>query len=217
MLSIFRPGNEEALKRRIEIIAVVLIALSTVFSSWCVYESARWSGHQSFELSRANGLRSESVRATDIATSSAIYDSELFIAWVNAVATNQTKEAAFLRSRFRPEFQPAFDAWLASATPDNPIPPGTPFARPEYETIRNPAAVSLRDQAEVAVAAAQDYSQTSDDYVLNTVLFALVLFLEGISTRWKSVRIQVGMLGLASVIFLAGIWLMVRLPVSFAY
>ncbi|MDD1720002.1 MAG: hypothetical protein LUQ25_08085 [Methanoregulaceae archaeon] len=216
MSRFFRPENEEALKRRLEVFAVVLIALSTVLSSWCVYEAARWGGHQSLELSNANAYRSESVRATDVTTAYVIVDTQLFLSWVDAVGSNRTAEAAFIRERFRPEFVPALEAWLGTARPGEIIPDGTPFDMPQYQVMEDSNSTRLREQAEAAVQAAQDYAQISDNYVLNTVMFAMVLFLEGISTRWKSSKIQVSMLVLAAGIFLVAVRLMLLLPISFA-
>lgn len=133
------------------------------------------------------------------------------------MSANQTARATFIRDRFRPEFRPAFEAWLATAGPGKPIPDGTPFGIDEYNVTEDSASIRLREQADAAVQAAQDYAQISDDYVLNTVMFALVLFLEGISTRWKSTKIQVAMVVLASGIFLVALRLVILLPVSFAF
>ena len=66
-----------------------------------------------------------------LAGQQAIIDVQTFLAWTDAVASADTKLAVFLRTRFRPEFLVAFDAWLgrppgATVSTDE-IPPGTPF------------------------------------------------------------------------------------------
>ena len=209
--------NNKLLKKRIEVVAVVLIALATISSAWCVYEAARWSGHQAFELSSASALRAESVRTTTIANTHAIYDTNLFLAWLDASSSNQTIKAEYIKSRFSKDFQPAFNAWVASAGPDNPIPPGTPLDLPEYQLTESQNIIKYVNDSEAAVLRARDYNQNSDNYVLNTVFFALVLFLAGISTRWESLTVQKALLALATAIYLVAFGILLTQPVSFAF
>ena len=44
----------------------------------------------------------------------------MFFQWVNATATGDAELADFYTDRFRPEFRPAFDAWLATDPLDRP-------------------------------------------------------------------------------------------------
>jgi len=208
---------KKSTQRHIEIIAVVIIALATISSAWCVYEAAIWSGKQTFTLNEASALRAESVRVTTMANTHALYDMNLFQAWLEASSQNQTIKAEFYRSRFTKDFQPAFNAWIASVGPDTPVPADTPFDRPEYQLSESRAINQYMNDSEAAIDRARGYNQISDNYVLNTVLFALVLFLAGISTRWKSKEIEKGLLVLAIVIFIMAFGMMLTQPVSFTY
>ena len=38
----------------------------------------------------------------------------MFFQWVNATETDEGALADFYEARFRPDFRPAFDAWLAT-------------------------------------------------------------------------------------------------------
>ncbi len=69
-----------------------------------------------------------------------------FIAWADADQRGDTKLADFYVDRFRPEFQPAFDAWLATQPLTNPTLRPTPFAMDEYQ-------VASKDEAEKLDAA----------------------------------------------------------------
>ena len=65
-------------------------------------------------------------------------------------------EAKFLRERFREEFRPAFEAWIAKANTTNPIPPGTPFELPEYTLAKYTESASLEEKATAAFNEGKD-------------------------------------------------------------
>jgi hypothetical protein len=46
-----------------------------------------------------------------------------FTQWVDAYARNETQLADFYRQRFRPEFKPAVEAWIATRPLQNPQAP----------------------------------------------------------------------------------------------
>ena len=60
-------------------------------------------------------------------------DVALFTQWVDAYARDETELAAFYRKRFRAEFQPAFDAWVATKPRTNPRAPLSPFVMPRVQ------------------------------------------------------------------------------------
>ena len=70
-----------------------------------------------------SSTRAGQLTQVDIAT---------FIQWVDADVKNDEKLARFYRKRFRPEFPPAFAAWIATKPKTNPKAPLTPFAMPQY-------------------------------------------------------------------------------------
>jgi len=204
------------LDNKVEIIAAILLALATICSAWCVYEATRWNGVQSVEQATSNALRSESVRQTNIALTLAQVDVELFTDWVTAVANNETQLAEFTRDRFRPEFVPAFEAWLAQV-PSGEIPPGTPFTLPEYQLATQVESERLLDQALNATQASREANQIGDNFILTTVLFASVLFLAGIQSKLKSTRTRLGLLIVAVGIFIVGFIILLSLPVNVGF
>ena len=60
-------------------------------------------------------------------------DVALFTQWVDAYVREETELADFYRGRFRDEFKPAFQAWVATEPRTNPDAPLSPFAMPEYK------------------------------------------------------------------------------------
>jgi hypothetical protein len=110
------PAAEKA--DGVELAATVLLALATVATAWSGYQASRWNGEQAKAFSRANAARIESTRASSLANSQAQIDVATFIQWVDAYAQEETELADFYFERFREEFRPAVDAWIATRPPD---------------------------------------------------------------------------------------------------
>jgi hypothetical protein len=186
-----------------EIIATVLLALATLATAWSGYQSARWGGVQSTKFSQAGALRTESTRASTTAGQLMQIDVGLFTNWINAYALDNQPLIEFYQQRFRPEFVVAFEAWLATDPKNNPDAPKSPFAMPEYVVSYQQESERLEQEASKTFEVGSAANQTSDDYVLNTVILASVLFLAGMQSRIKSVpaRMIIVILGLCILAF----------------
>jgi hypothetical protein len=204
------------ISHRMEVFAVVILSVATVCSAWSAYEATRWSGDQAINGARASALRTESTRLSNEANIQTAVDIQVFTAWVTAVSEKNAERAEFLRARFRNEFKPAFDAWLASAPPGT-IPDGTPFMLPEYRLVAAEEASALLKQAEVAQARAADANQISDNFVLTTVLFATVLFFAGIASRMQTVAIRRAVLFIALGIWAVAVVILFTLPQNIGF
>jgi type II secretory pathway pseudopilin PulG len=168
---------------RIEIVATVLLAVAAVATAWSSYQATRWNGEQTKASSRANALRIEAARAAGLAQNQTQVDIATFIQWVDATATDDTELEQFYGDRFRADFRPAFDAWLATDPLTNPDAPPTPFAMPEYQLQATAEAERLDAESEVTSAAVHRNIQRAGNYVLAVVLFAVALFFAGMSTK----------------------------------
>ena len=111
---------------RVEVIATVLLAVATVATAWSGYQSTRWNGEQAKAGGRANALRIESAKAAGLANTQTSIDVATFTQWTDAYALHQTELADFYFRRFRAEFRPAVDAWVATKPLKNPSAPLTP-------------------------------------------------------------------------------------------
>jgi hypothetical protein len=213
------PTIDRPRDRWVELVAAVLLALATVMSAWSAYQATRWSGIQATAFSRASTLRTESVRASTSGGQQVSIDVQTFLAWVGAVSQGDEREADFLRGRFRSEFRPAFETWIA-LDPDGPggeIPSGTPFDLPSYQVADLVKADGLERQAAASFEEAREANQTGDNFVLTAVLFASVLFFAGIGTKWRSFRLRVSSLALGGVMFTSGTIVVFSLPQSVGF
>jgi hypothetical protein len=195
-------------RNRLELVAAVLLALATVATAWSGYQSTRWNGEQSKAAARANALRIDSAKAAGLANTQTEIDVATFTQWVDAYAQKQTQLTDFYFARFRKEFKPAVNAWIATRPLKNPNAPLTPFAMPQYTLAARADAERLDAEAEAYAAQARRNIQRASNYVLGVVLFASALFFAGLSTKLTSPRIRVAMLGLGCAVFLlTAIWI----------
>jgi hypothetical protein len=205
------PGRFD---RRVELATTVLLAVAAVATAWAAYQSARWHGEQAKGQSASIAARVESTRAAAEANRQAQIDVALFTQWVDAFARDETELAGFYRKRFRPEFQPAFRAWVATRPRTNPDAPLSPFAMPQYKLATIAQADRLEAQAAAASESVGQYIQRADNYSLTVVLFAASLFFAGISTRLPSSTSRIVILGLGYALFLGSLIWIATFPVS---
>ena len=203
--------------QKMDIIFVILLLIATLSTAFCVYQATRWNGIQAIDFGESSKYRTESIRATTAANTQVIIDVQLFTSWVDAVGKEDLIEAKFIKERFREEFKPAFEAWIAKSNTTNPIPPGTPFELPEYNLEKYNESASLEQKATAAFNEGKDANTNGDLYISNTVLFAIVLFFCGIYTRWDSMKIRQGILVVTLVIFTYAIYSLISLLVRIGY
>ena len=198
----------------IDIVATVLLALATVATAWSGYQASRWNGEQAKSFSRANAARIESTRASGLADAQTQIDVATFSQWVNAYAGGEAELAAFYKRRFRAEFAPAVNAWIATRPLRNADAPLTPFAMPQYRLAARAEAARLQDDAEALSAKARADVQRATNYVLAVVLFAATLFFSGMSAKLPSPRIRLALLAMGIVVFTGAVVWIATFPVS---
>ena len=218
------------LNSKIESIASIVLAIAVVLTAWAAFQAGKWGGEQSIQFSVAGASRTESTRADTRGGQLAQIDVSMYTDFVAAYlddidtgaiqpydGTTFTPTAgtlsAFLYNRFRDEFRPAMDAWLATDPAGNPDAPTTPFVMDEYNVAEFAEAERLVQLADQAAVDARAANQNGDNYVLTAVLFATVLFFSGIASklenRWN--RHFVNLVGIVGVV--AGAIILIRLPV----
>ena len=201
---------------RIELAAALLLALAAVTTAWSSYQATRWNGEQAKTASTVNKTRIEAARAADLATSQTQVDIATFVQWVDAYAQEQAELASFYRERFRAEFKPAFEAWLATKPLQMAGAPPTPFAMPQYRLEADAEADRLDAEADRLAAEVRQSIQRSSNYVLGVVLCAVALFFAGISTKLTSRELRTGMVVLGWAVFAGALAWIATSPVSIA-
>jgi hypothetical protein len=218
---------------RIEFLATVLMAIAAIMTAWAAFQSTKWSGEQADNYSRAATARTESVRATTLTNRQVAIDVEVFLQWLQAFRDDTDSGAiaplsgggsdyeptsgtlsGFLATRFRDEFRPAFDAWIATDPVTNPDSAETPFQHIEYSLASEQESQRLAEEAEVYTLIARSANERGDNYVLLTVLFAIGLFFAGVSGKLDRVTNSAIALCLSVVVVVAAAIVMVTYPVE---
>jgi hypothetical protein len=198
----------------LELLAIVLLGLTTLATAWSGYQAARWSGEQSQNFARASTMRIKSQAQSTLAGQLRIDDLVLFNSWLDAREGGDRELAAIYRRRFRPDFVPAFDAWIAQQpfTSRNAVP--GPLYMTEYRLPETTRAAAFDARADALYQAGTAAKTNDDRYILSTLFFAAVLFFAGISLRldWRPLRL--GVLAMAAVVLLGGVVYLATLPVA---
>ena len=216
-VAVSQPSEDVGRRRPwVEVVSTVLLALAAVATAWSSYQANRWNGEQAKAFSRGNALRIEASRAAGLAESQTEVDVATFIQWVDATATDEAELAEFYLDRFRAEFRPAFDAWMATDPFTDPEAPPTPFAMDDYRLEATAEAERLDAAAEESSAIARRNVQRSANYVLAVVLFAVALFFAGMSTKVPSPGARVAMVIMGCIVFLGAAAWIASFPISFA-
>ena len=134
---------------RVELLATIVMSLAAIFTAWAAFQSAKWSGEQATAFSKAGAARTESTRFDTRAGQLIAIDVNVFTAFAAAINDDRNEGliefgpgipyrpldgtlSGFWYERVRPEFRPAFDAWLELFANDRDNAPPTPFAMEEY-------------------------------------------------------------------------------------
>jgi hypothetical protein len=202
------------MSKRVEVVATTLLAVTAVATAWSGYQATRWNGEQAKAASRTNAIRIDAARAQGLAQAQTQVDVATFTQWVDAYARDETELAGFYFTRFRAEFKPAVEAWLATKPLKNPAAPLTPFAMPQYKLAATAEVDRLDAEAEASAAQVRRNIQRASNYVLAVVLFSVALFFAGMSTRLTDMRLRTVTVGVGCVVFLGTLVWIATSPVS---
>jgi hypothetical protein len=200
----------------VEIGATVLLAVAAVATAWSSYQATRWNGEQAKTSASVNKTRIEAARAAGLANAQQQVDVATFMQWVDSYARGEAKLVSFYQERFRAEFRPAFNAWIATKPLKTEGAPLTPFAMPQYRLAARAEADRLDATAEELSAQVRQNIQRGSNYVLGVVLFAVALFFAGMSTKLTALGLRKAVLVVGFILFVGTVVWIATFPVSIA-
>ncbi len=205
--------SQQRTDRRFEVVTAIMLGVVAVATAWSGYQATRWAGEQSTKYAQASALRVVSTRDSTLAGQLRLYDFIIVNNWLNAYTQGNTKLANIYVRRFRSEFRPTFEAWLALDPLNNPNAPPGPLFMPQYKVGLSETADQLEARAAKTFVEGQAAKEQGDAYVLNTVFLAVVLFLTAIAENFKWNTIRAVILVVALVMLLFGIYHLVIYPI----
>ena len=134
-------------------------------------------------------------------------------AWRRWLSTEGNAQLAQLyERRFRPEFIPAFEAWVAADPLHNTTAIATPLLMPRYKVANFEKADALERVGDTRFKEARQFTDNADRYIFATVFFAAVLFFVGISMRFTWIAMRLTVLSLSALFLGYGIIRLATLP-----
>jgi len=209
-----KHGHKEGDRREelIEIGEAVLLAIVAIATAWSGYQTGRWDGRQSSLYSISSRYRVESDSATTRSGQQRLYDTSTFGFWLQAKAQGDERDAKLFERRFRPEYRPAFKAWLKTDPFHNPKAPPGPIFMPQYKNAEAQLAAVLAARSSTAYEAGTAARERGDKYLRNTVLLATVLFLTALAQRFKIRSVRVALLAVCGVLLAIALVFMATFP-----
>jgi hypothetical protein len=206
--------NEDKRRRWLEPASAIVMALATLCTAWCSYQSSKWSA-QSSELA-TSAARSEQKAALRRLEDNQVISNQikLFSDFISARVAGNEKLAQFYSDRFPPELRASYDRWMEQKPFENAKADPHPFVpglyKPRFsEEIQQAAAAALSEGGE-----AKRTGNFGARYLSITVLFAMVLFFAGTSARFDQRHVRLASFFFAGAVFLFAVSLMLKLPVT---
>lgn len=197
----------------LEIAAAIILSLASLLTAWSSYQAAQWSRTQSIRSNGSVAKMVESAQLSTLAGQDTLVDVVTFTNWLEAVSTDNQALADFYRERFREEFQPSFDAWLALEPLQNREAPSSPVAMPVYSPANRLEAAQRQVEAGELQVEARAAAVNAELYVRNTLFLASALFFVGMSRLFSLVKVRFALEVVAAILLLVGFVNALTLPV----
>jgi hypothetical protein len=186
----FPETAPEPKKRWVEPVTALLMALATLSTAWCSYQSAAWTRKSNRLVNEYNALERRASMLTLQGMQMATIHTAMFMQVIGAKQQGNEKLAAFYVARFPPELRKAYDAWMAQNPLENASADPHPFVPSLYEFRGAKEAAEASAKAADSLAQSRVAGSVSGQYLANTVLFATVLFFASASGKFEQRRVR---------------------------
>jgi hypothetical protein len=197
------PPNQEPQEKKkwVEPVAALLMALATLSTAWCSFESAAWTRKSNRLMNEFNTLERRAGLLTVQGTQQATIYTGMFMQALAAHEAGNERLLNFYVERFPPELRKAYNAWLAQKPFENPNADPHPFVPKLYDIPGTREAAEANAKAANSLEEARNAGNVSGQYLANTVLFATVLFFASASGRFEQRRVRLVAFVFAVVVF----------------
>lgn len=181
---VVRTGQPPRPDRIIEIVAVLLLGMTTIGTAWCGFQAVQWSGESADLAREASTGQVQAAREFGLATQEIAYDSVITAQYAQAVSEDNTELRDFYRaSLVRRGFLPTLEKWsaeVAAGRTPTPLADDTDYLDQQLSTYRGTIAAAEQSSQRSAEAGA-----TASAYVSVTILLAAALFFAGVVSSFR--------------------------------
>jgi len=174
----------------VEPVTALLMALTTVGTAWCSYQSAAWTRQSNRLMNEFNALERRAGLLSVQGMQQATIHTAMFMEVLTAKQAGNEQLANFYVERFPPDVRKAYDAWLAQRPFENSNADPHPFVPKLYEPRGTREAADATAKAASTLTTARSAGNISGQYLANTVLFATVLFFASASGKFEQQRVR---------------------------
>src|SRR5437762_4928445 len=210
--SVSSPREKAEKKKWVEPVAALLMALATLSTAWCSYQSAAWTRQSNRLMNEFNALERKAGLLSLQGIQQATIHTTMFMQMLAAQQAGNEKLANFYVERFPPDARKAYDAWLSERPFENPNADPHPFVPKLYEVRGTREAAEASAKAANSLQEARNAGTVSGQYLANTVLFAAVLFFASASGKFEQRRVRVVAFAFAVTVFLFAVVRTAMLP-----
>jgi len=196
----------------VEVLEVVLLAIVAVATAYSGFQAAKWDAEEAHRYGESSTLYTQAATERTAGVQVLAADAATFTAWLQAHDDNKVRLEQALEHRFTPEYKTAFDAWLKTDPFTNANAPVGPAAMPEYHSRLAAQADKTTKEADHIFDSGHDAAHEAENYVRDTVLFAMVLFLVAMAQRFTQRGTRISMNVLAGVLLVLVVVSLLRLP-----
>jgi hypothetical protein len=205
-----QPPQEK--KKWVEPVTALLMALATLSTAWCSFESAAWTRKSNRLMNEFNALERKAGLVSIQGIQQATIHTTMFMQMLAAQQAGNEKLVRFYVERFPPDVRTAYDAWLAERPFENPSADPHPFVPKLYTLPGTREAAEASAKAARSLEEARNAGSVSGQYLANTVLFAAVLFFASASGKFEQRRVRVVAFAFAVAVFAFAVIRTVMLP-----
>ena len=166
------------------------MALTTIGTAWCSYQSAAWTRRSNRFMNEYNALERRAGLLEVQGSQALVVHVSMFMQLLAAQHAGNEKLATFYAERFPPDVKNAYDAWLAQKPLENSAADAHPFVPKLYQVRGAAEATEMRADAAKQLGQAREAGNRSGQYLANTVLFAAVLFFAGTAGKFEQPRVR---------------------------
>jgi hypothetical protein len=211
LLASSNPPPQEK-KKWVEPVAALLMALATLSTAWCSYQSAAWTRQSNRLMNEFNSLERKAGLLSLQGMQQATIHTAMFMEVLAAQQAGNGKLVNFYVERFPPDLRKAYDAWLGQRPFENPSADPHPFVPNLYEVRGTREAADASAKAASSQQDARNAGSVSGQYLANTVLFATVLFFASASGKFEQRRVRIVAFVFATAVFLFAVVRTATLP-----
>ncbi len=201
-------------RKWIEPVVVIVMALTTLCTAWCSYQSAAWTRRSNRLMNEYNALERRAALIDVQGNQALIVHSSMFMQLIAAQDAGNEKLASFYAERFPPDVKKAYDAWLAQKPFENRNADPHPFVPNLYQVRGAEEAAAMRSNSALRVTEARAAGNRSGQFLANTVLFATVLFFAGTAGKFEQPRVRLSAAAFAVAVFVFAAIRMFLMPAA---